>query len=144
MFVRNGLAMLVLLLSFALLLPACNSDPVGHRVPVRGKVMVGGKALKTGSVAFWPDAEKGNQSKFEAAGQIDGEGNYELFTKEKPGAPVGVYKVTVTAQEPGDPKNPYSRPKLLVPAAFTTKENTPARIEVVNNPAPQAYDIVVK
>jgi len=140
----NRLSGSVLACCLIALVTACSSDPVGHTVPVRGTVTVAGKQLKSGSIAFWPDADKGNSSKFEAGSPIDENGNYELFTHGKVGAPLGAYKVTVSAQEPSDPKNPYSRPKFLVPDAYRTKESTPLRIEVVNNPTPQAYEIIMK
>lgn len=132
------------LLIFAVSVIGCESDPVGRTVPVQGGVTVDGQPLKTGSVAFWPDAEKGNQFPLEAAGQIAEDGTYKVLTRGKPGAPPGAYRVTVTAQVPSDPKDEYSKPKHLVPAAYRTKETTPLRLEVVDNPAPGAYDLSVK
>jgi hypothetical protein len=127
------------LLSFA----ACSRDPVGRTVPVNGKVTVDGKALKQGSVAFWPNKDKGNNSPFEAGGQIGEDGSYEMFTKGKPGVPPGHYKVTIMAQSTADSTNP-TKAKLLVPEKYTVKESTPFLIEVVENPAAGAYNLDVK
>jgi len=66
---------------------ACASDTVGRTVPVRGTVTVAGQELKTGSIVFWPDADKGNTARFEAGAKITPEGTYELLTLGKPGAP---------------------------------------------------------
>ena len=122
----------------------CESDPIGRTVPVQGSVTIEGRPLQTGSIAFWPDVDKGNQFPFEAAAQLSPDGKYTLITRGKPGAPPGAYRVTVTAQEPSDPKDMYSRPKHLVPEAYRTKETTPLRVDVVERPAPGAYDLNVK
>ncbi len=120
------------------------TDPAGRTVPVKGKVTVDGEPLKQGSIVFRPDADKGNTLALEPAAQIADDGTYELNTRGKPGAPPGAYRVTVMAQVPLDPKNPYSRGKLLVPQEYTAKDTTPLRIEVVDHPAPGAYDLPVK
>ena len=135
-------SLLVAVLILSLL--GCNGDPVGRTVPVKGTVKLDGQPLKQGSLVFWPDAAKGNSLAVEAAAQISAEGTYELITRGKPGAPPGAYKVTVMAQVPINPKDPYSKAKLLVPTEYTTKETTPLQIEVVDNPAPGAYDLPVK
>jgi hypothetical protein len=121
----------------------CGSDSVGKTYPVKGKVTVNGKALTRGSVAFWPDASKGNASKLEAGGDIKEDGTYELFTSGKRGAPPGAYKVTIAAQTEADSTKP-DKAKSLVPEAYTGKETTTLFIEVVESPSPNAYDLVVK
>jgi len=122
---------------------ACDSDPVGKRVPVKGKVTVNGKALKQGSLVYWPDTGKGNKSPFEAGATIGDDGSYELFTKGKAGAPPGAYKVTVAAQTTVDSTTP-DKAKNLVPSAYTTKETTPLLIDVVETPGADAYDLKIK
>ncbi len=125
-------------------LSACANDPIGRTVPVKGQVTLRGQPLKLGSVVFWPMKEKADGQAFEAAAQIAEDGGYELVTRGKPGAPPGTYKVTVTAQVPSNPKDPYSRAKNLGPEKYTTKENTPLQIDVVENPAPGQYDLQLK
>jgi hypothetical protein len=122
---------------------ACSNDPIGRTVPVRGEVTFDGKPLGQGSLAFWPDAEKGNKADFEAGAEIGPDGTYELSTRGRTGAPPGAYKVTVAAQVPMNPKDRYSRPKLLVPEIYTDKNTTPLRVEVVDNPGPDAYKLTL-
>jgi len=127
-----------------LCLTACSSDTVGRTVPVKGKVTVDGVPLKEGSVVYWPNATKGNQSTLQAAGTIKEDGTYELITRGKPGAPPGSYKVQVTAQMKLDPNDVYSKTKQLAPQVYTTKETTPLVIEVVESPSPNQYDLDLK
>ena len=123
---------------------AC-SDPIGRVVPVKGKVSVNGKALTTGAVTFWPDDSKGNKSTFEARGTIGEDGSYELYTREKKGAPPGAYKVTITSQAaPADSTKLDKIPAQLVPTIYTARESTTLTKEVVENPAAGVYDLDVK
>jgi len=117
----------------------CNSGGPGRLVAVQGRVTVDGKPLATGSVVFKPDAAKGNLSKFEPSSTIGANGEYSLFTAEKPGAPLGWYKVGVVAQE-ADPKNPYSM-KSLVPARLSDPETSGLSIEVKDNATAESYDL---
>lgn len=135
---------LVILGAALLAAGGCGGDPIGRTVPVTGKVIVDGKPLSTGSVTFWPEESKGDNSKLEATGQIGKDGTYTLNTRGKPGAPPGRYKVTVTAQAEPDAKNPYAPPKHLINPSYAAKETTSLKvIEVVENPAPDAYDLIV-
>src|SRR2546423_6028237 len=77
---------------------------------VAGKVTVNGAPLTTGGVTFQPAADKGNPTRHIPVGTLDAEGRYELMSATKKGAPLGWYKVTVSAQEPIDPKSPYALP----------------------------------
>jgi hypothetical protein len=124
-------------------LTACEGDPIGRTVPVKGKVTVNGKALTAGSVVYWPDEGKGNKSEFTPNGQIGADGSYELNTKGKPGAPPGAYKVTVNAQTVVDSTKPETA-KPLVSDLYTTKAKTPLLKEVTENAAEGAYDLAVK
>jgi hypothetical protein len=129
-----------LTLGLALLpLCACNTDPIGRTVPVKGKVLINNKALSGGSVAFWPNKDKGNNSAFEAGGQIGPDGTYEIFTRGKPGVPPGHYKVTVVSQAETDSLKP-TKAKLLVPEACTDPKTTPFLIEVIDEP--KTYDLI--
>ena len=70
------------------------------------------------------------------------DGTYELFTKGKPGAAPGAYKVTIAAQPVVDSTKPLEA-KSLVPQEYTTKETTPLAVQVVATPG-TAYDLEVK
>jgi hypothetical protein len=127
-----------------LALIGCSSDPIGRTVPVKGTVSTGSGPLKTGTIAFWPDAAKGNKVPAEPSASIGEDGSYELFTAGRPGAPPGWYKVTVTAQAEADAKNPYAVRKSLIDTTFALKDKTPLQVEVVDAPAAGQYDLKVK
>ena len=97
-------------------LAGCGPSGPEKLLPVEGQVRFKGKALTKGTVVLHADAGKGNTTKHEPRGRIEGDGRYTVFTHPRPGAPPGWYKVTVIATEPSDPKNPYSLPRSLIPA----------------------------
>jgi hypothetical protein len=133
----------------ALLMLGCgDSSGVGKTLPVRGKVTLDDVPLSAESavVLFKPDASKGNRSPFEPVGNVDRDGNYTLVTKGKRGAPPGWYKVIVTATEarieaPKDPKRGHPHPRSVVPAKYGLAKTTSLMVEVVESPAPGAYDL---
>ena len=68
------------------------------------------------------------------------DGSYELFSFEKPGLPLGWYKVVVYATKNDPPASPSGwAPQWLVPVKYTTAETTDLSIEVVAEPAENAY-----
>jgi hypothetical protein len=109
--------------------------------PVQGTVTVNGAPLAKGSVTFHPDSARGNSTPHIPVGTLDAEGRYKLMSATKEGAPLGWYKVTVTAQEPIDPKNPYAAPKHLISPKFSDVSTSGLAIEVVKQAASDAYDI---
>ena len=73
-------------------------------------------------------------------------GKYTLVTNGRKGAPPGWYKVAVTATAPAelDTKRGPSHhpvPKSLLPAKYGQAKTTDLLIEVVEHPAPGAYDL---
>jgi hypothetical protein len=134
---------------FALLALGCGDDAgIGRTVPVSGMLTVGNEpwTLETTTVLFKPDAAKGNTSLFEPIGTVDAEGQYTLSTKGKPGAPPGWYRVIVTAtgtRAEVSPKGPrhHPIPVSLLPAKYGQAKTTDLLLEVVENPAPGAYDL---
>lgn len=132
------------------MVPGCgDASGVGPTFSVSGKVTLNNEPVTatTTIVLFVPDASKGNTSLYEPTGTVDEQGNYKLTTKGKKGAPLGWYKVVVTAREeaaPAHPKGPKQhRPvsKSLLPAKYGRPETAGLSIEVVENPAPGAYDL---
>ena len=121
----------------------CGTSGGETLAPVAGKVSVNGAPLTTGGVTFQPDAEKGNHTQHIPVGTLDTEGRYELMSATKKGAPLGWYKVAVSAQEPIDPKNPYALPKHLVNPKFSDAGTSGLTVEVVANAAPGAYEFEV-
>jgi hypothetical protein len=125
-----------------LLFAGCDSSGVGRLfLPVQGKVTLDGTALTTGSLVFKPDTAKGNTSAFQPASEIATDGTYNLYTKEKPGAPAGWYKVGVVAEGPASATDPYAPRKSLVAQKYNDPETSGLAVEVVASPAPGAYDL---
>jgi hypothetical protein len=119
---------------------------VGKLYPVTGKITRNGEPLtvRTTMVLFKPDASRGNLGRFEPAGTVDEEGDYTVFTEGNEGAPLGWYKVIITAtstelQTPE--KRHHPRPRSLLHARYGQTKTTDLAVEVVANPAPGAYDL---
>jgi hypothetical protein len=108
-------------------------------VPVSGTVMLDGKPLSHCGVSFSADTSKGNKGALSSVGRLDARGQYTLRTfgvkasEGGTGAPVGWYKVTLRVG-PGDPD-------LKVNPNYLDPNKTPLSIEVVADPAPDAYDL---
>ena len=113
-------------------------------LPVAGKVSYRGEPLTTGTVILVADAARGNTTKHEPRGAIDGRGHYRVRTAEKPGAPPGWYRVAVIANRPPDPNNPYAVPGSLLPEKYADANTSELTIEVRDKPADDAYDIALK
>ncbi|SRR6266404_423586 len=126
----------------------CGKNEADSFVPVAGKVTLDGKPLSVGSVSFRPDASKGNKSMHVPNGDITAEGNYELMTLGKKGAPLGWYKVLVfadanTLATGGAPPVHPLPPKWMMNAKYTGEKTTNLSIEVVEKAATGAYDLNV-
>ncbi len=112
-------------------------------VPVEGKVLVDGKPLTVGTVIFTPDRARGNTSQFEPRGKIDEEGTYRATTtKDGSGVPPGWYKISVSAQRLRDPKDVFSY-QSVIPTKYANPDSSGLALEVVEHPAPGAYDITL-
>jgi hypothetical protein len=134
----------------AALAPGCgDKSGVGKTLPVAGKVTLDDRPLSatTTIVLFKPNAAKGNTSSFEPTGTVDAQGNYNLATRGKKGAPPGWYKVTVTATElrsdAATDRHRHSRPspRSLLPARYGVAGTTTLEVEVVEKPETGAYDL---
>jgi hypothetical protein len=126
----------------------CDSSGVGKTHPVTGTITLDGKPLTSATVTvlFKPDAARGNTTSFEPAGTMDERGQYSVNTNGKQGAPPGWYKVVVTAfsglpQHSGTAHDRRPMVKSLLPAMYGSAASTKLAIEVVENPAPAAYDL---
>jgi len=120
------------LLLAAILASGCGKDSVAV-VPVRGKVTVDGQPVTSGQVSFIPTSadQKGGMS----AGQIEGSGDYKIFTGGKEGAPSGKYKVTVTPSMV--PTGGKSMPSTPFNAKYSDVKTTPLTIDVPSG----SYDL---
>ncbi|HET6573428.1 MAG TPA: hypothetical protein VFG68_07490 [Fimbriiglobus sp.] len=108
------------------------------RVPVSGAVTLDGKPFSGGVLHFYPDPAKGNTVRADCLGPVR-DGKFNLLTTavrdrdSGNGVPLGWYKVYLDTTVPGAPENIHPR--------FTSPEQTPVSVEVVEAPAPGAYDI---
>jgi hypothetical protein len=139
----GGMVSLVFAVLGLAVVPAGCGDrsDVGGTVPVVGKVTVNGKPVKAGTVSFRPDKSKGNTSVHEPYGEIDADGNYKLFTGKKEGAPVGWYRVAVFAGEPVEVGNLSGQARWYANPKYAAAESSGLTVEVVEQPAPGAYDL---
>jgi hypothetical protein len=119
----------------------CSSGGGTMLAPVVGKVTVDGTPLTSGGVTFHPDSAKGNTTPHIPLGTLDAQGNYKLMSATSEGAPLGWYKVTVSAQAPIDPQNPYAPPKHLINPKYNDAITSGLELEVVKQPTAGAYDL---
>ena len=124
-------------------LAGCGGGGGEKFTPVAGKVTVDGAPLAAGAVTFHPDAAKGNKTQHIPVGNLDAQGKYTLKSATIDGAPAGWYKVTVTAQQPIDPKNPYAPPKHIINPKFSDPAASGFAVEVKESTTPGAYDFKV-
>ena len=113
-------------------------------VPVAGKVTLDGNTLSVGAVSFRPDASRGNASMHVPTGSIDSQGNYELITIGKKGAPPGWYRVLVFADANAVPTGSVPHPlppRWMMNVKYTDEKTTDLFIEVVEDAQPGAYDL---
>jgi hypothetical protein len=134
----------VLTLLFAVLaivsLGCSNAETLPTLAPVKGKATIDGAPLTAGQVSLQAEAADPAAKIPPSSGTIDGNGNYEIFTGGKPGAPLGKYKVVVTPSmvPMQDGGTPSAQPNLK----FRMSADTPLRIEVVESPKEGQYDLV--
>lgn len=114
-------------------------------IPVRGKVTVDGQPLTKGLVIFYPNEKKGNLVTEEPRGKIDGDGNYELFSRAGSGAPAGWYQACVVAVEHRNSRHGvHGRPLPIIEAKYFDQKKSPLAVEVKHNASEGAYDLMVK
>jgi hypothetical protein len=107
-------------------LAGCGKDEL---VPVTGKAFYKGKPLTKGLILFHPDSAKGNTTLHRPQSPIDAEGNYELFTSTRRGAPPGPYIVTVDTSYGVDLHSP-DPPKSVAPMRYALPRTSGLAVEV--------------
>ncbi len=132
-----------MLLSLGVFTVGCAKPEVPMH-PVAGRVMFDGKPLHKGDIVFVPDADKGNPHLQFGMGKIGTDGSYVAQTFKKEGIQEGWYKVMVLATENEPEAHLGWVPIWIVPAKYTKPETTTLSVEVVANPAPGSYDIVIE
>jgi hypothetical protein len=128
----------------ALLAFGCGSG--GNLLPVSGTVTLDGQPLQAGDVQFHPETSP-DRSQEMPIGHIK-DGKYELTTRGKKGAPPGKYKVVVLSNQFSGEAGPKASatkevPRSLINTRYSTAATTPLSKEVVESPAPDAYDLKV-
>lgn len=108
--------------------------------PVKGKVTVDGKALTSGNVMLHPEGADTSTKVPNSAGQIGANGDYEIFTGGKSGAPLVKYKVTVTP----DMSKPGDKAGDAIVENYRLIEKTPLKVEVIDSPEAGRYDLKLK
>ena len=136
-FVRT-LAHLCLFVGIAIgLLAGCASGP--KLVTVNGKVLLkDGTPVKNGTVTFHPDTSKGNQSKEVPIGAIR-DGEYAIKTGVKDGAPLGAYRVSISAADDVNPDDPY-KTVWYADEKYVNVDTSKLTADVTDNPEPGRYD----
>jgi hypothetical protein len=134
---RTGWYVAALLIGGAAFAAGCSRGGE-NLAPVSGKLTVDGKPLTTGSVSFRPDASQGNGSQHQPNGAIDAEGKFELYVPpDRKGAPLGWYRVVVTAYDDPQPGKPL---KSFIDMKYSDEKTTTLKVEVVAKPEPGRYD----
>ena len=108
--------------------------------PVKGTVSVDGQPLTSGNVVLNPETVEPGATGTFSAGQVDANGNYEIFTGGKAGAPLKKYKVVVTPSTvPMDPAKAGAN--VAVNPKYRNQSQTPLGFEVIATPAAGRYDL---
>ena len=108
-------------------------------VAVKGKVTLKNEPITTGEVVFVP--EEGNPIGVNATGKIKPDGTFVLTTENRSGVPTGSYIACVRPQmrrlKGQDP------PPRVFSDKYISANESPLKIQVVANPAPGAYDLLL-
>jgi hypothetical protein len=83
---------------FLALAAGCGREPV-RLAPVHGTIYDQQGTLKSGTVVFTPDPNRGGRGPL-ACAEIQRDGSYALSTGQKPGAVAGWHRVTILVPEP--------------------------------------------
>jgi len=113
-------------------------------VPVEGAVTLStGGPLHYGTVTFYPDPAKGNESKELPIGSLNPDGRFKLACGTRAGAPVGWYKVGVSGAEPITEDNPYN-PRWLAQPRYQDPTKSGLAVEVIEAAEPGRYTFQVE
>ena len=136
---RRTLVLLCLPVAAACLVAVGCGEKLPPLTPVKGAVTVDGKKLTSGQVSLVPETPDPKQQVPPSSGKIDSDGNYEIFTGGKTGAPLGKYKVKVTP----DMSMPSDKGKMEAPfdGKYLDSEKSKLGFEVVENAAVGRYDL---
>jgi hypothetical protein len=108
-------------------------------VPVKGKVTLKNAPVTAGTVVFVPSVD--NPLRVSAKGKLNPDGTFELTTDGKSGVPIGSYVACVQPQMRR--VNGKEAPPRIFADKYIDANDNPLKIEVVANPAPGAYDLIL-
>ena len=140
-------------LVLAAALAAAGCGPAAPKLfPVSGRVLVGETPVPAGSFQLRADPTRGNKSMEIPSGVIRPDGSFDLDTNGQKGSPAGWWKVVVVADNfqvfdpPPSPVWPlfpegFEPPKPLVNHRYLNTNSSDVSVEVVENPAEDAYVI---
>jgi hypothetical protein len=121
----------------------CATEKLPEYHAVTGRVTLAGQPLTSGSVSY-RSVDPGNTE--QPTGVIDPQGQYTLYTQQRPGAPPGKYRVIVFANE-GLRERPGTAapglPKSLISRRFQNPKTTPLERTVQPSAPPAHYDLEV-
>jgi hypothetical protein len=121
------------------LVAGCGRGP--RLEPARGTVTLDGNPVAQAAVMFVP--QDGGQI---ASGATDQNGRFELFTGNRPGAPVGAYVVCISKQKlqnlVGETAGPGSvQIEWLTPKKYANPETTPLRASVASGGKEHRFEL---
>jgi hypothetical protein len=136
-------------LAVLVVLVGCSKTTWPTVVPVSGRVLKGGEPVTHGTVTFYPDRAKGNDSTFQPFGFLDGSGRYQLASPSTQGviegAPPGWYRVSVSSAgaprmnvEPVDPGAAKAHKTL---GKYEKPQTSGLAVQVVPDAPADAYDL---
>lgn len=127
-------------LAAALVAGCGKGDDPDRKVGITGRVTLAGVPLIRGEIVFIPDEERGSKRIDCPMGNIAPDGTYTVELRGEGGAAMGSYKVMVMATRNPVEIRPDWVPVWIVHPKYTQRHTTDLRVEVVENPAPGAYD----
>ena len=130
------------LLLAMLLCLGCGPAPV-KLVPVTGKVTIQGMPLPYGTITLVPNADSGNTGKSQPFGNVSAEGTYAIMTDGKPGAPLGAYRVTISATKLSTAADGNKPSVWAASQDYLDASKSGLTLMVVEAPAAGAYDIAL-
>jgi hypothetical protein len=95
-----------------------------RRAAVHGRVFFKGELLRTGTIVFVPDSDRGGHGPI-ACAEIQPDGSYTLQTGDQVGAVPGWHRVTVVAVEPvalADGPRRFPEHRSLLPPRYRDPE----------------------
>jgi hypothetical protein len=108
--------------------------------PVTGKVTVDGHPLTSGQVVLVPEKQEQGKEGALSAGEIKEDGSYEIYTGGKPGAPLGLAKLSVTPKMVPQ-EGAKGPPKDMFNPKYRDASRSGLKFTVVEKAAAGTYDL---